>query len=26
MYAGEKRAVFGGEGDHLVLGTIEVQP
>jgi hypothetical protein len=26
MYAGEKRAVFAGQSDHLVLGTIEVQP
>jgi len=26
MYAGEKRATFTDQGDHLVLGTVEVQP
>jgi len=26
MYAGEKRSVFNGQGDHLVLGQIEVLP
>lgn len=26
MYAGERRSVFDGHGDHLVLGQVEVQP
>jgi mannosyltransferase len=26
MYAGEKRATFQGQGDHLVLGQIQVEP
>src|SRR5437870_482292 len=26
MYAGERRSAFNGQGDHLVLGTIEVLP
>ena len=26
MYAGEKRSIFAGQGNHLVLGTIEVLP
>jgi 4-amino-4-deoxy-L-arabinose transferase-like glycosyltransferase len=26
MYAGDKRSVFAGQGDHLVLGQVEVRP
>jgi hypothetical protein len=26
MYDGEKRSVFNGQGDHLVLGQVQVQP
>jgi hypothetical protein len=26
MYAGERRAIFQGQGDHLVLGQVQVQP
>jgi mannosyltransferase len=26
MYSGEKRAIFQGRGDHLVLGEVQVQP
>ena len=26
MYAGETRATFEGQGNHLVLGQIQVQP
>ena len=26
MYQGETRAVFEGQGDHLVLGQVQVQP
>ena len=26
MYAGDTRSIFTGQGDHLVLGQVEVQP